>query len=238
MPAPARWTTLALALAAVAAVAGPAPAQVKQGPGPKPGPGIKPANPVVVMPSINTLPGVPASQLFQPVFNPAFLPNPALSNPWLNPVTVTPVRVNPFAPNLLQNPFVVNPLLQNPFVNPLANPLIPGPFVPGPLVAPAPVFTSTPPIAVRQAGQLFYKGPDLQVNPTSGTVYRPLSGTATTADGTTFFRVVGSGLPTATGQYATGTGLYYSPQTNTYFNPGTGVISKPGQTNAFIPYIW
>lgn len=235
MPAPARWTTLALALAATLASDGPAPAQVKLGPGPKLGPGIKKADPVVVMPSINTFPGIPASNLFPPAINPAFLPNPALNNPWINPVNVNPVPVNPLAPfNNFNNPLLVNPLLRNPAV---FNPLLAPGF--GPTYGPVlPAVASTPPVAIRQPGQLFYKGPDLQVNPASGTVYRPLSGTATTADGTTFYRVVGSGLPTATGAYATGTGLYFSPQTGTYFNPGTGVISRPGQTNVFLPYIW
>ena len=49
------------------------------------------------------------------------------------------------------------------------------------------------------------------MNPVSGTVYRPLSGVAQTRDGSVFYRVAGTGLPTYTGAYAPGTGLHYDP---------------------------
>jgi hypothetical protein len=153
-------------------------------------------NSIVVQPSINTWPGIPASSLNQPVYTPPFY-NPALNNPWMNPVTVTPV--NPFLP---------------------------------------PAAVVRPPLAIQQPGTLLVRGPDLQVNPWSGTVYRPLSGIVTLADGSTFYRVPGSGLPTVTGAYATGTGLYYNPRSGTFFNPSSGVVSQPGSTNLFMPYIW
>jgi hypothetical protein len=196
----------------------------------------QPKSPVLLMPSINTMPGIPASSLFPPAF--PSLVNPALDNPWMNQVTVNPYRVNPFAMNpLFNNPFMVNPLLRNPaFDNPLNMPgFFPPSYSPTSI---APSASYTPPIAIRQPGMLMYRGPDLQVNPTTGTVYHPLSGTVTLADGTTFYRVPGSGQPTASGTYATGTGLYYNPQGNTFFNPSSGVISKPGQTNVFLPYVW
>ena len=201
----------------------------------------QPNRSVMAMPQINTAPGIPASLVYRPVMNvPSWL-NPALNNPWMNQTVVTPVRM-PFQMNpLFDNPFALNPLLQRAwFLNQMN---VPG-FVPqGSLnellpnsVTPAVSFT--PPVAVKQPGMLMYKGPDLQVNPTSGTVYRPQSGVVTLADGSTFYRVPGSGLPTAIGTYAAGTGLYYNPDGNTFFNPASGVISKPGTTNVFLPYVW
>jgi hypothetical protein len=75
------------------------------------------------------------------------------------------------------------------------------------------------------------------VNPVSGLVYRPLSGVARTADGSLFYYVPGTGLPTATGRYAQGSGLYFNPEGGTFLNPSTGVISRPGTTTVFMPWI-
>ena len=192
-------------------------------------------SPVLLMPSINTMPGIPASSVFRPAF--PLLVNPALDNPWMNQVNVVPVRRNPFTMNpLFNNPFLLNPLLRNStFENPYNAPGYIPTYDPTLL---NPSVTSTPPLAIRQPGMLMYKGPDLQVNPTSGTVYQPLSGVVTLSDGSKFYRVPGTGAPTATGTYATGTGLYYNPDGNTFMNPASGVISKPGQTNVFTPYVW
>lgn len=250
MPARIWWTfrTPAAALA-VALAAAPAPAQVVQpqigrpqlprfGQPQVPNFG-QPRNPVQVMPQINSWPGIPAYQLSRPVLDPPSWLNPALNNPWMNQTNVIPVPANPFVVNpIFNNPFLLNPLLRNPIAN---NPLnVPG-FnpLPAPTFAPVtPVAAFTPPVAIKQPGMMMYKGPDLQVNPWSGTVYRPLSGVVTLADGATFYRVPGSGLPTATGAYATGTGLYFSPDRGTFFNPSSGVVSRPGQTNVFVPYVW
>ncbi len=220
---PLNWSLPTFAVLAVVALASRAEAQ-------------QPKAPIITYPQINTLPGIPAWQLNRPVYNPGPFYNPALNNPYMNQTRVVPFTphanqpvLNPlFPPN---NPFVNNPFAlgprNNPFVN---NPVAPqtgfGPFT-----------TYTPPVAFRQPGQLFYRGPDLQVNPTSGLRYRPLSGIARTADGSTFYRVPGSGLPTFTGAYSPGTGLYYDPEHNTFLNPATGVISRPGVTNVFIPWI-
>lgn len=245
MPARTRWTLRALAAAVVvAASAGAAPAQLVQPQVPKSGVPVVPRsgvphNPIQVMPSINSWPGIPAYQLSRPAFDvPSWL-DPALNNPWMNPTVVRPVPVNPFAINpFFNNPLFINPLLRNPIGN---NPFnIPG-FDPrlgtsASLLAPA--VSVTPPIAIKQPGMMMYKGPDLQVNPWSGTEYHPVSGVVKLADGTTFYRVPGTGLPTATGTYATGTGLYYNPTGGTFFNPNSGVVSKPGQTNVFVPYVW
>lgn len=190
---------------------------------------------VVTFPQINTFPGFPAAGFSQPAFNPGPFYNPALNNPYLNQTRFVPVPVNPFANQPINNPLLWN---NNVFVN---NPFAlvgPNNFAPNPFNNPfAPVTTATPPLAIQQPGQLFYRGPDLQVNPTSGLVYKPLTGVARTADGSTFYRVAGSGLPTFSGTYAAGSGLYYSPDNNTYLHPASGTISRPGVTNVFLPYI-
>jgi hypothetical protein len=204
---------LALALGATA---GRADAQPRPA---RPQPNAKP-NPIIVHPQINTLPGIPAWQINPPAFNPGPLFNPALNNPWLNQTQLVPV--NPFA-----NPFAPNPLAQAAFLN---NPFAVNAFA-------SPYATSTPPMAIQQPGQLLYRGPDLQVNPTSGLVYRPLSGVARTADGSVFYRVPNSGLPTAAGAYAPGSGLYYDPRHNSFLNPSSGVISRPGTTTVFVPWL-
>lgn len=191
---------------------------------------------VIVFPQINTLPAIPAWQINRPVFNPGPFYNPALNNPYLNQTRYVPVPVNPFANQPINNPLFapVNPFVNDPFA-------LVGPnnaFAPNPFNNPfVPVTNSTPPLAIQQPGQLYYRGADLQVNPASGLVYRPLTGVARTADGSTFFRVAGSGLPTFTGAYAPGTGLYYSPDNNAYLHPASGTISRPGVTNVFLPYI-
>lgn len=136
-----------------------------------------------------------------------------------------------FRPAFDPGPFY-NPALNNPYLN-QTNVIPYSPFAPNPFV---PTVTATPAVAIQQPGQLMYKGPDLQVNPVSGLVYKPLTGVARTADGNTFYRVVGSGLPTVTGSYAAGTGLYFDPKHNTFLNPATGVISRPGTTNVFLPW--
>lgn len=249
MPARTRWTLRTLAAAVVvAASADAAPAQLVQPRAgqpviPKEGiprvPGLgQPRNPIQVMPSINSWPGIPAYQLSRPAFDvPSWL-DPALNNPWMNPTSVVPVRVNPWINPLFNNPLLINPLLRNPIGN---NPFnLPG-FDPRAGTSSSlltPVTSATPPVAIKQPGMMMYKGPDLQVNPWSGTEYHPVSGVVKLADGTTFYRVPGTGLPTATGTYATGTGLYYNPTGGTFFNPNSGVISKPGQTNVFVPYVW
>lgn len=207
---------------------------------------------IIVHPQINTMPGIPASVVSPPAFNPGPFFNPALNNPWLNQtqfVPYNPFVLNPFNPLFApNNPFVNNPFAQNPFVpnafnNPFANNMF-GPNtwwtarpIGGCIWGAYPLSQSTPPIAIQQPGQLMWRGPDLQVNPISGTVYRPLSGVARTADGGTFFRVPGSGLPTFTGAYAPGTGLYFNPAQNTFLNPASGVISRPGTTTVFLPWI-
>lgn len=178
--------------------------------------GLPKAPPIIFYPQANSFPGIPAALYNQPAFNPGPFYNPALNNPWMNQTRIIPT--NPYA--FVNNPFANNPFANNPF----ANPFVPASY-------------STPPIAVRQPGYLLYRGPDLQVNPVSGMVYRPLSGVARTADGSTFFHVPNTGLPTVTGAYSPGSGLYFDPRHNTFLNPSTGVISKPGVTNIFIPWI-
>lgn len=206
----------------------PQPQPAPQPAPPQPHPAPARPNPVMVMPQINGLPHYPSPWYNNPV---PLLTNPALDNPWMNPMTVSPVPVNPFAMNpFFNNPLAINPLLRNPAIN---NPFgVPG-FRPT-----FPTVTSAPPVATKERGTYYYYGPDKQVNTTTGTVYHPVTGTVRMADGSTFYRVPGSGVPTPTGGYSMGTGLYYNPQGGTFFNPASGVLSKPGSTNVFLPYVW
>jgi hypothetical protein len=214
------------------------PWQQKQQPN-QPQKGNQPKNQVFAMPSINTMPGIPASRIFPPVSqNPTWLdPTLTAQNTWMN---LPNARPNPFLMNpMFNNPFAINPLLQQaawfnqfnmPYYRPQTSLSDWGPV--------APVVSYSPPIAVREPGQYIYKGFDLQVNPATGTDYRPQSGVVTRADGTTFYRVPGTGQPSVNGFYATGTGTYYNPDGGTYFNPSSGIISKPAQANVFMPYVW
>lgn len=215
---------------------------------------------IIVHPQFNSFPGFPAAPFNQPAYNPGPFYNPALNNPWMNQTRFIPVNPylnqpfnnnpfvnnpfnNPFANNpfnnpFANNPFAPNPFVNNPFANPFASPFMTNPLNQNPFANPfGPASFSTPPIAIQQPGYLLYRGPDLQVNPWSGMVYRPLTGIARTADGSTFFHVPGTGLPTVTGAYAAGSGLYFDPRHGTFLNPSTGVISKPGMTNVFVPWI-
>ena len=195
------------ALAAVAALAVASRAEAQPG-------GQKKPPAIIAYPQVGGPSPLPAALFYRPAFDPGPFYNPALNNPYLNQTN--------FIPD--------NPVAVNPAVAWTARP------IGGCIWGPVPLIQSTPPIAIRQPGQLLYKNPDLQVNPVSGLVYRPLTGLAVAADGSTFYRVPGSGLPTVTGAYAQGTGLYFDPQHNTFLNPATGVISRPGTTNVFIPW--
>ena len=116
MAAPFQWSLRSLAAAAVLAVAcGSAAAQFGQPGGLRPVPG-QPAiqkgqpnpnarNPLL-MPSINSWPGLPAYQTFPPVVGLPDGMNSAADNPWMNRANVIRVR----------NPFAMNPFWNNPFV--------------------------------------------------------------------------------------------------------------------------
>jgi hypothetical protein len=172
----------------------------------------------------------PPGVVVQPQINPWNQTRVAPFNPALNPFN-NPFQPNPAIINALNNPFAPNPLLGN--VSPNNNPLSPNPAN-SPFV---PFTTYSPPVAIQQPGAYIWRGPNLQVNPWAGTIYRPLSGTVQTANGNTFYRVPGTGLPTFSGAYSPGTGLYYDPQSGAFINPASGVISRPGVTNVFIPWI-
>ena len=122
--------------------------------------------------------------------------------------------------------------LQPPVQLPVRRPRLP------PIVAPQPERRVLPAGRGQRAGSHRYKAADLQVNPTADTVYQPISGIVTLADGSTFYRVTGSGASTMTGDYATGNGLYNNPLGGSFFNPSSGTFNKPAYANIFMPYIW
>ena len=178
-----------------------------------------------------------------PVIAPQFGINPvgfAAVNPFaVNPFVNNPFA-NPFGPQaVIAGPFQINPL-NNPFNNPLNNPLglPPGPnfnFAQNPLASPFANPFFRPTFAFQQPGRLFWRGPDLLVNPWSGTVVRPFTGVAQTADGTIFFQLSRNGLPTVFDQFGGRTNIYVNPSQGTLFNPVTGVIVQPGTASTFVP---
>ena len=181
-----------------------------------------------------------------------YFPDPFATNPWLTPTQFVPVNtlrpnpffVNPFAVNPFNNPFaasnpfaLVNNPLNNPFKNPLSNPYTANPYGPNPFASSfAPVVVSTPAVAVQQPGFLRWAGPDLQVNPWSGTAVKPSLGVAQTADGRVFFQLGRDGTPTVFNPNAPRTGVFVDPTFGTFLNPRTGVIVRPGGTNVFLPW--
>jgi hypothetical protein len=133
----------------------------------------------------------------------------------------------PASAQVVVQPAVFPPVV-NPWVQPWANPWV-NPWAVNPWVRPAPwLVNPAPPLAVRQPGLYLFKGPDLYVNPVAGSVVRPLTGVARLGDGTTFFRVPGTGVVNAFGQVQTGSETYFSPRFGTYYTPSTGVVFRPG----------
>jgi hypothetical protein len=231
MPASHRWTFRPLAAAALFAAATPtASAQVVQKTAPGGAGQSRPAQPK----------NEPPKNPFAPIPIPATQPTRTAtkSSTYLMP-SVSSWPGIPMTPIYAQTPMLFNPALDNPWMNQVTVTRYPAnPFTMNPLLANSPLTTYAPPLAIREPGTMLYQGPDLQVNPTSGTVYHPVSGTVTLPDGSTFYRVPGSGVSTPLGNYSSGTGLYYNPMAGTFFNPASGVLSRPGRTNIYLPYIW
>lgn len=233
---PPKWTLRALVIAAgvVAAVAvapraaaQPNPFRNPAGLGPQPLFPGQPRPPAFFPQAPINAPGIP------------FNPDPFGVNPRLNPVQFVPV--NPWAPNpFFANPFLVNPFVNNPF-NPFNNQLANNPFAPNPLINPfanpfAPAVFSTPAVAVQQPGFFQRVGPNLAVNPWSGTAVAPFTGVAQTADGNLYFRLGRDGTPTVFNPAAPRTNVYFSPASGSFLNPNTGVIVRPGGTSVFLPW--
>lgn len=150
----------------------------------------------------------------------------SMMNPYsgYNPYLMGINPFNPFANSLAMgtNPYLpfVNPL--NPLVNSFAMNSLLGNASPFGFFGPGLVYT--PPVAVQQPGALIREGPNLAVNPVTGTVVLPRTGIATMADGSTFYRLSQTPSP-----------VYYNPLGGTFFNPLTGVVARPGQVNVVGP---
>ena len=254
---PPKWTLRALVVAAgvtVTVAAAPQAGAQPRGQFQAP-PGFGPVN----FPG-PLFPGQPRAPVFlnpQPFNVPGwqFNPDPFNTNPRLNPVQFVPVNpfqqnpffVNPFLVNPFNNQFANNPFNNNPFNNVFVNPLGPqvgpspfgpNPFGPNPFANPfAPVVFTQPAIAIQQPGFLRWSGPDLQVNPWSGTAVKPSLGVAQTADGRIFFQLGRDGIPTVFNPNAPRTGVFVDPTFGTFLNPRTGVIVQPGGTRVFHPWM-
>jgi hypothetical protein len=228
MVAPLTARSLA-ALALTVACAGPGAAQNPFAP--------QPVNPFLPRPQLPPRPvQVQPNVFLQPQANPGGVQLPGLNFPFQHG-NQNNALFGPFAPAV--PPLVFNPY--GPFGPPFAltNPLVTPPFWNGPFAPNAFVggagFGFVPPVAVRQPGAFQFRGPNLYVNPFSGTAYAPYTGLARTADGSLFYRVPGTGAPNAQGNYAIGTGLYFNFESGAYLNPSSGVIARPG--GPFLPYI-
>ena len=108
----------------------------------------------------------------------------------------------------------------------------PGGFGPGVQPAPAgagPAVSTyvarSGPVTQVEPGRFARLGPDLAVNRATGTVLRPYSGVAFTAEGP-FVRMAGSGTFTPWGAYVPGTGVFVNPFTGAAYNPQTGLILR------------
>jgi hypothetical protein len=75
-------------------------------------------------------------------------------------------------------------------------------------------------LAVQQPSLWINGGPNLSVNPITGTVVQPLSGYAMMSDGSTYYRLPGSISHSVSP-------VYYNPVGGTLFNPQTGVVAQP-----------
>lgn len=249
---PPKWLLRAIVTTGAVVAIGTAPRAGAQPP--QPGPAAAPApaggQPQLPPPGV-LLPGQPRLPVLTPPALPnvpgiAFNPDPFFTNPFLNPTQFVPV--NTLAPN----PFFANPYLVNPFTGRMMNPANPfaigaadkqplapptGPFDPNPFTSPfAPAVFSTPAVAIQQPGYLQWRGPDLLVNPWSGTAVKPFSGVAQTADGRVYFQLGRDGTPTVFNPSAPRTGIYVDPTFGSYLNPTTGVIVRPGGTTVFLPW--
>jgi hypothetical protein len=219
MSAPVRWSLPSLAAAVLTLAAGSASAHPGQPGGLRPAPqhtpfpygqpNVNPGNPLL-MPSINTWPGLPFYQMGPPVMGLPDWSNQGGDNPWMN--RRNGIRPNPFAMNpFWANPFALNPLLRNPgnnqFNNPFAVPGSDSRFTPE-FAAASPPVSYIPPASIRPSGAMPWKVQDPHMNAGAGTIYRPTDGVVTLADGSSFYRV-----------------------------PGNGILSRPGPTAIFMPYI-
>jgi hypothetical protein len=110
----------------------------------------------------------------------------------------------------------------------------PGGFGPGVQPVPAGAVPAQPvssfvarpgPVTQVEPGRFSRLGPDLAVNRATGTVLRPYSGVAFTAEGP-FVRMAGSGTFTPWGAYVPGTGVFVNPFTGAAYNPQTGLILR------------
>ena len=91
----------------------------------------------------------------------------------------------------------------------------------------------------RRPGSLSEQTPEfsLSTNPVATTIYQPLSGIVTLADGSTFYRAGGTAAATELGNYSTG-GLDTSLIGGTFFSPSLGLAGDMSRVGAFLPYVW
>jgi hypothetical protein len=210
-------------------------------------------------PSAFTMPTVGSSSAFPA--NPYW--HPPADTPWTGPPVIIIVRpvvvvnrvVNPFLPTpeaddppgpeakpvvrRARDPFVANPLLMNPL---LAHRAVHNPFN-GPgfitgwgLNLAALQRGGGAAAAARPAGSLLDQPAETPATPAAPTVYQPVSGVVTLADGSTFYRGSGTEPATAIGNYSGGN---FDAELigGSFFSPAAGFVGKLEPT-VFLPYVW
>jgi hypothetical protein len=167
---------------------------------------------------------------------------PATANPllftagWSNAPAPNPPVVN----RMPRNPFVLNQLLVNPLIgNRLADPLNGPILLAGGWGVPfIPARRENNPLAeARRPGSLLDQTPEFSPHSVAMTVYQPVSGIITLADGSTFYRGAGTSFANELGNSSAGGGLDSSRIGGNFFSPDLGTVGTLGQ-NAFLPYVW
>lgn len=219
-----------------------------------------PSTPLVKKHSIVEMPAVNGGTAFDRPFRTTkrLGANPAIDSPWMNPVFAArgPVVINvirfpthhpgwqePLLPQLnarnwpARNPFVVNPMLVNPLQRPLLDPFNgPGQIAGGMALAARLAPRGEPSAESRKSVSLL---DEVQESPSSSsTIYQPISGIVTLADGSTFYRATGSSAATELGNYTSGGGLDAGLLSGNFFSPGLGSIAALADGNGFLPYVW
>jgi hypothetical protein len=177
--------------------------------------------------------------------NPAFFPpgTVLVDPPYLNPGWHEQAFVGPRLWNR-PNPFLMNQLLVNPLLlnRPFLDPVGPGWIVGGGWGVPVgPMRRHAGEFAeARRPGSLSEQMPEFprSTSPVATTIYQPLSGFVTLADGSTFYRAGGTAPSTELGNYSTGGGLDSSLIGGNFFSPSLGTGGDVSRVGTFLPYVW
>ena len=218
------------------------------------------ANPLVKKVLVVQMPTINGGTAFDRPYKPKVRRsrgNPAFHLPWMNSFNIAPRPVlgngitssffypvwqepsvpQPNAWRPARNPFQVNPVLVNPLQRPLLDPFN-GPGLNVAAMALAPRGDHAALADARKPGSLLDEAPEFPAGASSTTIFQPISGIVTLADGTTFYRGAGTDTATELGNYSGGGGLEASLIGGSFYSPGLGSVGSVGEGNGFLPYVW